>query len=113
MPVFAFHETVLFGFGFGLGPLEMMLFLGVALLLYGGRLPEVARSWGKSFTEFRQGLSGIQNEINEAIYAEPDRLEYHESSPQEEQQADSSSNNNDDNDNFPNPQSEPRNQEGD
>jgi len=108
--VFAFDETVLFGFGFGIGPPEMILLLGVALLLYGGRLPEVARGWGKTFAEFRRSISGIQNDINEAIYAEPDRLEYHESSPLEEQQADSSNNNDDD---FPNPQSEVRNQEGD
>ncbi len=104
MPVFASDETILFGFGFGLGPLEMMLLLGVALLLYGGRLPEVARSWGKTFSEFRRGISGIQSEINDAIYAEPDRLEYHESSPLESQQTD--------NESDP-PQSEIRTQEGD
>jgi len=90
-----------------------MLLLGVALLLYGGRLPEVARDWGKTFSEFRRGLSGIQSEINEAIYAEPDRLEYH-SSPLEEQQADSDDNSSSSNDDdFPNPQSAIDIQEGD
>jgi len=58
------------------GPGEMMVLAAVALLLYGGKLPEVARSWGKSFAEFRRGLSGIQNDINDAIYSEPQRLEY-------------------------------------
>lgn len=58
------------------GPSEMMVLAAVALLLYGGKLPEVARSWGKSFAEFRRGLSGIQNDINDAIYSEPQRLEY-------------------------------------
>ena len=58
------------------GPSEMMVIAAVALLLYGGKLPEVARSWGKTFTEFRRGLSGIQNDINEAIYSEPQQLEY-------------------------------------
>ena len=58
------------------GPGEMLLLAAVALLLYGGKLPEVARSWGKSFAEFRRGLSGIQNDINEAIYSEPQRIEY-------------------------------------
>lgn len=53
------------------GPAEMLVFAVVALLLYGGNLPEVARSWGKSFAEFRRGLSGIQNELNEVIYSEP------------------------------------------
>jgi len=60
------------------GPLEMLLLATVALLLYGGDLPNVARSWGKSFSEFRRGLSGIQNELNDVIYGEPERLEYHQ-----------------------------------
>lgn len=58
------------------GPSEMMVLAAVALLLYGGKLPEVARSWGKTFAEFRRSLSGIQNDINDAIYSEPQRLEY-------------------------------------
>jgi Sec-independent protein translocase protein TatA len=58
----------------------MLLLALVALLLYGGDLPEVARSWGKMFTEFRRNLTGIQNEINSAIYAEPEpvrKLQYY------------------------------------
>ncbi len=58
------------------GPGEMLLLAAVALLLYGGQLPEVARSWGKSFAEFRRSFSGIQNDLNEAIYSEPQQLEY-------------------------------------
>ncbi len=60
------------------GPLEMLLIAGFALLLYGGDLPQVARSWGKSLTEFRRGLSGIQNEINDVVYGEPEpnHMEY-------------------------------------
>ena len=57
-------------------PGEMLVVAVVALLLYGGKLPEVARSWGKSFSEFRRSLSGIQNDINEAIHSEPQQLEY-------------------------------------
>ncbi len=48
----------------------------VALLLFGGKLPEVARTWGRTFAEFRRNLTGIQSEINDAIYNEPERLEY-------------------------------------
>jgi sec-independent protein translocase protein TatA len=58
------------------GPGEMLLLALVALLLYGGDLPEVARTWGKSFAEFRRSLSGIQRDLNETIYSEPQRLEY-------------------------------------
>ncbi len=60
------------------GPVEMLILAAVALLLYGGDLPNVARSWGKSLSEFRRGLSGIQNELNDVIYGEPERLEYHQ-----------------------------------
>ena len=60
------------------GPAEMMVLAVVALLLYGGNLPEVARSWGKSFAEFRRGLSGIQNELNDVIYSEPEQIAYYD-----------------------------------
>lgn len=63
---------------FSPSPVEMMVVAVVALLLFGSDLPNVARSWGKSFTEFRRGLTGIQNEINDVIYSEPERLEYHQ-----------------------------------
>jgi sec-independent protein translocase protein TatA len=64
----------------GLGPSEMLLVAVIALLVFGSDLPNVARSWGKTFNEFRRHLSGIREELNDAIYAEPDpprRLQYH------------------------------------
>ena len=60
------------------GPWEMMLLALVALLLYGGNLPEVARSWGKTLSDFRRDLSGIKTELNEVMYEVPERLEYYE-----------------------------------
>ena len=56
-----------------IGPSEMLVVAVVALLLYGGDLPEVARTWGKHFAEFRRHLDGVRGELNAAIYAEPDR----------------------------------------
>ena len=64
----------------GLGPSEMLLVAVIALLVFGSDLPNVARTWGKQFNEFRRHLSGIRDEFNDAIYAEPDqprRLQYH------------------------------------
>jgi sec-independent protein translocase protein TatA len=64
----------------GLGPSEMLLVAVIALLVFGSDLPNVARSWGRQFNEFRRHLSGIRDEFNDAIYAEPDpprRLQYH------------------------------------
>ena len=46
-----------------LGPLEIVLIAVVALLLFGKRLPEVARSLGKGVTEFKKGLKNIENDI--------------------------------------------------
>jgi len=68
------RSEYLIGLGFSPGPAEMLLILVVALLLYGGRLPEMARTWGKTLAELRRSLSGIQNEFNEAMYNAKDHL---------------------------------------
>lgn len=63
---------------FGVSPTEMVVLMLVALLVYGGELPKVARSWGKSLAEFKRGLSNIQNEFNNVMYDEPRRIPYHD-----------------------------------
>ena len=63
---------------FGVSPTEMFMLMLVALLLYGGELPKVARSWGKSLAEFKKGMSGIQNEFNDMFRDEPRRIPYHD-----------------------------------
>ena len=64
------------------GQSEMLLLLVIALILYGGKLPEVARSWGKTFAEFRRSWSGIQQEFNDVLYSEPAKLEYRDDDSQ-------------------------------
>ena len=51
------------------GPFEMLLLAVIALLLFGGDLPEVARTWGKYFGEFRRHVDGIRQEFHSAMYA--------------------------------------------
>jgi sec-independent protein translocase protein TatA len=47
-----------------LGMLEMIVVMGVAVLLFGKRLPEVGRSLGKGIIEFKKGLRGIEDEFD-------------------------------------------------
>jgi Sec-independent protein translocase protein TatA len=56
---------------FGMG--EMLLLAIVALLLYGSDLPEVAKTWGKAYAEFRRNLNGFRSELNNVIYSEPEQ----------------------------------------
>ena len=49
---------------FGLGIQELIVIGVVAVVLFGKRLPEVARSLGSSYKEFRQGLSEIQSNMD-------------------------------------------------
>jgi sec-independent protein translocase protein TatA len=58
---------------FGMGPMEMVVVVAIALLVFGKDLPNVAKEWGKHFNEFRRHLNGIKSELNDAIYAEPER----------------------------------------
>lgn len=49
---------------FGMGPSELVIVGIIAVLLFGKRLPEVAKSLGSSYREFRSGLSSLQSEVN-------------------------------------------------
>jgi sec-independent protein translocase protein TatA len=50
----------------GFGPLEWGVLALVGLLLFGRRLPEVGRGLGKSIVEFRKGIQGIEDEIDQS-----------------------------------------------
>ena len=56
-------ETTL---AFGLpGGWEWAAILILGLLIFGRRLPEVGRSVGKSIVEFKKGIKGIEDEIDD------------------------------------------------
>ena len=60
---------MLFAFGMP-GPTEMLIIGGIALLVFGNRLPSVARSLGKSMTEFKKGVAGIEDDIDASVTAD-------------------------------------------
>ncbi len=51
-------------FGMGIG--EVIVIGIIAVLLFGKRLPEVARTLGGHYQEFRRGLNEIQTEMSRA-----------------------------------------------
>ena len=55
----------------GIGAPEMLIFGTIALLLFGKRLPEVARSLGQGVGQFKQGLTGLQDEFKKASEPPP------------------------------------------
>jgi sec-independent protein translocase protein TatA len=55
-----------FAFLPNLGMTELMIVAFVSLLIFGNRLPSVMRSLGKSVTEFKKGVSGIEDDIDQA-----------------------------------------------
>ena len=49
-------------FGFG-GGWELLIVAFIVLLLFGKRLPGVMRSMGKSIVEFKKGVKGIEDDV--------------------------------------------------
>lgn len=59
-----------FAFFQNIGTTELLIVAFVSLLVFGNRLPSVMRSLGKSVTEFKKGVAGIEDEIDQAVTAE-------------------------------------------
>lgn len=58
----------------GIGYAEVILIAMVAVMLFGSRLPEVARSVGQSYTQFRKGLNDIQSSVKSELDKEIDEV---------------------------------------
>ena len=55
---------------------ELLVIAVIALLLFGKRLPEVARGLGKGVVEFKKGLKGVEDEMDNADYQPPKKQLY-------------------------------------
>ena len=55
------------------GTWEWLVILVVALLIFGRRLPDVARSLGKSIVEFKKGMHEVHSSLDDAARLEPPR----------------------------------------
>jgi len=51
---------------FQLGPTELIVIGVLGVLIFGHRLPDVGRSLGKGIIEFKKGIKGIENDIDQA-----------------------------------------------
>jgi sec-independent protein translocase protein TatA len=58
-------------------PIELAIVGMIVLLLFGTRLPSVARSLGQSLTEFKKGMNGIEEdqELAGSQNKRPNKLE--------------------------------------
>jgi len=53
---------------FGLGPLEIVVIGALAVMLYGRRLPEVGRSFGRTVGDLRKQWSSLARELDVASH---------------------------------------------
>lgn len=53
------------------GPFELAIILGILLLLFGSRLPSLMRNLGRGVVEFKKGVHGVEEDIDNATKAVP------------------------------------------
>jgi len=58
------------------GGMEWIVLLVLGLLIFGRRLPEVGRSLGKGIVEFKRGIKGIDDEIENESSKPSERIEH-------------------------------------
>jgi sec-independent protein translocase protein TatA len=46
-----------------LSPMHLLILLGIGVLLFGKRLPDIGRSLGKGIVEFKKGLKGLEDDV--------------------------------------------------
>ncbi|GAB4327729.1 MAG: hypothetical protein Kow0037_01500 [Calditrichia bacterium] len=70
---------------FGIGPPELLVIFLIILILFGAkRLPELARSLGRSINEFKNATQNIKEDLD--ITAEPKKKENGDAPKSEEKE---------------------------
>ena len=55
---------------------EILVLLGIGVLIFGRRLPEVGRNIGRGIVEFKKGLRGIEDDVDHGSHTtEPGQIE--------------------------------------
>lgn len=57
------------------GGWEWLIILIVALLIFGRRLPEVMKSLGRGIVEFKKGVKGVEDDIEDASSKHAQKVE--------------------------------------
>ena len=71
------------------GPYEWIIILVIALLLFGHRIPSMAKSLGSGIVEFKKGLKGGPDKKDQEPLPPPASGESMSQNPQPDQQQDS------------------------
>ena|ERR1051326_7618924 len=58
-------NTLAFGLGSFDNPITLLIIGFIALMVFGKRLPEVGKSLGKGIVEFKKGLKGVEDDIDQ------------------------------------------------
>ena len=61
----------LFAVIFGLGPAELAVLAVAGVLLFGRKLPEMGKYLGKSIIEFKKGMRGLEDNLDDTGMGSP------------------------------------------